>query len=84
MHTALSSYALIGIEAVPADVVVDGDQARVVETETGRTLRSFRLETTGSVASVIERIVNARTSPGGNLAPADLKKDSGGFDCPGL
>jgi hypothetical protein len=27
MHTALSSYALVGIEAVPVSAVADGDRA---------------------------------------------------------
>ncbi len=42
MHTALSSYALEGIEAVPVDVVVDGDRVKVVEPTTGRCVLSVR------------------------------------------
>lgn len=38
MTKTLSSYALLGLNAVPVDVVVDEDQARVVEPETGRCL----------------------------------------------
>ena len=33
MQVKLSSYALVGVEAVPPDVFVDGDRARVVEPE---------------------------------------------------
>ena len=36
----LPSYTLVGLDAVPEGVVVDGDQLRVVEPETGRTLHS--------------------------------------------
>jgi hypothetical protein len=32
------TYALYGLDAVPADVIVQGDRVRVVERESGRTL----------------------------------------------
>jgi hypothetical protein len=72
MYTALSSDTLIGIEAVPVDVVVDGNRARAVEPESGRALHSVRSDKTESISSVIEHVVNARTSPDRNLAPAYL------------
>jgi hypothetical protein len=43
MHMALSSYALEGIEAVPVDVIVEGDQVKVVVTRNRRVLHSVRL-----------------------------------------
>ena len=36
MPAILSSYALVGLDAVPVDVVVDGDRVQVVDPETGR------------------------------------------------
>ena len=63
MHTALSSYALVGIEAVPVGVIVDGDHVKVVEPVNGRTLHSVRPDKTEPVSSLIEHIVNSRTSP---------------------
>jgi len=70
MQAALTSYLLLGIDAVPVDVVMDNDRARVVETS--RCLHSFRFETTGSVASAISHVVNAYTRPDRNRAPARL------------
>ena len=52
MHTALSFYALVGIEADPVDVVVDEDRAKVVEPGGRRVLHSVRLESTESASSV--------------------------------
>jgi hypothetical protein len=69
MPLILSSYALIGLDAVPVEVVVDGDRARVVDPESGRVDRLVRLDTTVSESSAIEHVVNARTSPLRNLAP---------------
>jgi hypothetical protein len=43
MLATLSSYTMVGIKAVPAEVVVDGVRVRVVEPQTGRVLRSFRV-----------------------------------------
>jgi hypothetical protein len=68
----LSSYVLIGIEAVPVDVVVDCDQASVVDPAIGRLLRSVRPDKTESVSSAVGHVVNARTAPDRNLAPASL------------
>jgi hypothetical protein len=50
MRTAVSSYALVGIDAVPVIVVVDSDRTRVVEPVSGGTLHSSRLDTTESVS----------------------------------
>jgi hypothetical protein len=72
MHTALSSYALEGIEAVPINVVVDGERVRVVDPETGRLLHSVRLAATESLPSAIEHVVDARTLSQGRSAPSDL------------
>ena len=69
MPLILSSYALIGLDAVPVEVVVDGDRARVVDPESGRVDRLVRLDTTVSESSAIEHVVNVRTSPLRNLAP---------------
>jgi hypothetical protein len=60
MHTALSSYAVEGIDAAPADVVVDGDQVRVADPETDCVLHSVRLESTESVSSEVKHVVSGR------------------------
>jgi hypothetical protein len=76
MQMALSSYAPEGIEAVPVDVVVDGERVRVVDPETRRLLHSVRLESTESVWSVVEQVVNVRALAPGRSAPANLKQDA--------
>jgi hypothetical protein len=48
MHTA-SSYALVGIEADPVDVIVNEDSATVVEPGSRHVLHSVRLESTESI-----------------------------------
>jgi hypothetical protein len=78
MRIKLSSYALVEIAAVPVDAIVDGERAKVVEPETGRNLRSFRLESTESVGSVAWHVVNARTLAQGRSAPVDFRKRGGG------
>ena len=76
MRTALSSYALVGIEAVLVEVVVDRDRVRVVEPETGRVLHSVTLlDRTLPEGAVPEHVVNGRTLSQGRSAPADLRKD---------
>lgn len=75
MYTPLSSYALEGIEVVPVEVALEGNQGMVVEPETRRRLDSIRLESTESVSSVIEHVVNAHTHPDRNLAPARLQSE---------
>jgi hypothetical protein len=79
MYTALSSYALVGIEAVPVDVIVDAERVKVVELETRRTVHSVRLESSGSVSSVVQHIVNVRTSPDCNLAPERLRAEKSAY-----
>jgi hypothetical protein len=69
MRVTLSSYALVGIEAVPVDVVVDRDGAKVIEPESPRSLHSVRLDRIVSERPIPEHAVNARTSPLRNLAP---------------
>jgi len=75
MRIKLSSYALVGIEAVPLDVVPDGDWVRVVDPETGRVVHSVRLDLTLSERLILEHVVNTCTYPLRKRAPADLKKD---------
>src|SRR5262245_16705740 len=82
MRVKLSPYALVGVEAVPVDVIVDGDPVQVVEPDSRRVLHSFRLDKTELEGSVAARVVNARNLAPGGPAPADLKKDAGGFDLP--
>jgi hypothetical protein len=43
MRTALSSYALVGIEAVPVNVIIEGDQMKVIAIRNRRVLHSVRL-----------------------------------------
>jgi hypothetical protein len=38
MHATIPTYALRGINAVPADVIVEGEMVCVAERKTGRTL----------------------------------------------
>ena len=40
MPAILSSYALVGLDAVPVDVVVDEDWTRLVDPDTGRCVLS--------------------------------------------
>ena len=42
MRAKLSSYALVGINAVPVDVVVDGQQVKVVANRSRRVLHSVK------------------------------------------
>ena len=63
----LASYRLDGINAYPVDVTVRGSVARVTDRRDGRVVHSRRLDSTLSQL---------------RSAPADLKKDAGGFDLP--
>src|SRR5262249_10342190 len=67
MQLTIASYALMGIDAVPVDVVVDGAQVRVIDRGSRRCL----------AARTADRVLSECS-----LAPADLKKDAGGFDLP--
>ena len=82
MPTDIGSYAWEPLGAIPVDVVVDGDRVKVVDPETGRCRLSVRLGTTSPGVTEPSQVVNTRTSPLRNLAPADLKKDPNGFDLP--
>jgi hypothetical protein len=79
MHTTLSSYALEGIEAVPVDLVVNGDRARVVEPGRGRYLRSVKPRTTSLEARQPVQSVNSHTLSQGRSAPA---RSITGLSCP--
>ena len=84
MLAKLSSYTLIGIEAAPVEVEVDVSSAAMPKTvlvglaETAVRESTHRVEralVNSGYRRPIDRIVI-------NLAPADLKKDAGGFDLP--
>ena len=59
MRAAIASYALYGIDAIPVEVRVEGDRARVIDPSGGRCLLD---QTGGTILS------------GCNLAPAYLRK----------
>ena len=84
MLAKLASYTLVGIDATPVEVEVDVSfttqpktvlvglaEAAVARARTGSSGRS----STRDIRRPIDRVVI-------NLAPADLKKDAGGFDLP--
>ncbi len=84
MLSKLSSYTLVGIEAVPVEVEVDVSYAAMPKTVLVGLAEAAVRESTHRVERAlvnsgyqrpIDRIVI-------NLAPADLKKDAGGFDLP--
>ena len=62
----------MGIKADPVHVIVDEDRAKVFEPGSRRVLRSVRLESTESIGSVAEHVVNGRTLSHGRSAPARL------------
>jgi magnesium chelatase family protein len=72
MYATIPTYALYGLDAIPADVLVGPNDVRVVERGIGRDLAT-RQACMQAELSVLGR----RRS-----APADLKKDAGGFDLP--
>jgi magnesium chelatase family protein len=67
MQLTIASYAVVGIDAVPVEVLVDGAQVRVIDRGSRRCL----------AVRTADRVLSEC-----NLAPADLKKDAGGFDLP--
>jgi magnesium chelatase family protein len=84
MLAKLSSYTLIGIEAAPVEVEVDVSAASMPKTVLVGLAEAAVRESTHRVERAlvnsgyrrpIDRVVI-------NLAPADLKKDAGGFDLP--
>ena len=84
MLAKLSSYTLIGIEAAPVEVEVDVSSASMPKTVLVGLAEAAVRESTHRVERAlvnsgyrrpVDRIII-------NLAPADLKKDAGGFDLP--
>src|SRR3954452_12831060 len=84
MLAKLSSYTLIGIEAAPVEVEVDVSPSTFPKTVLVGLAEAAVRESTHRVERAlvnsgyrrpVERVVI-------NLAPADLKKDAGGFDLP--
>ncbi len=84
MLAKLSSYTLIGIEAAPVEVEVDVSAASMPKTVLVGLAEAAVRESTHRVERALvnsgyqrpfDRVVI-------NLAPADLKKDAGGFDLP--
>jgi hypothetical protein len=73
MRAKLSSYALVGIEAVPVEVIVDVDRVKVAEARSRRVLHSVTLlDTTSPEGSVPKHAVNSRTLSQGRSAPARI------------
>jgi hypothetical protein len=69
MQATLSSYALLGIDAVPVDVMVNGNQVKVVATRSQRVIHSVGLPSPAAGTSPIgSGVQGARRS----LAPAYL------------
>ena len=84
MLAKLSSYTLMGIDAVPVEVEVDVSHASMPKTVLVGLAEAAVRESTHRVERAlvnsgyqrpVDRVVI-------NLAPADLKKDAGGFDLP--
>ncbi|MFO0952309.1 MAG: YifB family Mg chelatase-like AAA ATPase [Isosphaeraceae bacterium] len=84
MLAKLSSYTLVGIDAAPVEVEVDVSAASMPKTVLVGLAEAAVRESTHRVERALvnsgyqrcfDRIVI-------NLAPADLKKDAGGFDLP--
>lgn len=84
MLAKLSSYTLVGIDAEPVEVEVDVSSASMPKTVLVGLAEAAVRESTHRVERAIvnsgyqrpiDRVVI-------NLAPADLKKDAGGFDLP--
>jgi magnesium chelatase family protein len=84
MLAKLASYTLVGIEAAPVEVEVDVSAATMPKTVLVGLAEAAVRESTHRVERAlvnsgyrrpIDRVII-------NLAPADLKKDAGGFDLP--
>jgi hypothetical protein len=68
-----SSYELMGINVVPVDVIVKGNQVKVVAIESGRVLHKVTLlGRTLPEGSITDCVVNGRTLSLGRSAPARL------------
>src|SRR5262245_59853634 len=84
MLAKLSSYALVGIEAVPVEVEVDVSPSTFPKTILVGLAETAVRESTHRVERAMVNSGYRRPSDRMviNLAPADLKKDAGGFDLP--
>ena len=84
MLAKLASYTLVGIEAAPVEVEVDVSSASMPKTVLVGLAEAAVRESTHRVERALVnsgyRRPNDRIII--NLAPADLKKDAGGFDLP--
>src|SRR5262245_50814489 len=84
MLAKLASYTLIGIEAAPVEVEVDVSPAAIPKTVLVGLAEAAVRESTHRVERALVNSGYRRPSDRVviNLAPADLKKDAGGFDLP--
>ena len=84
MLAKLSSYTLVGIEAAPVEVEVDVSPASMPKTVLVGLAEAAVRESTHRVERALVNSGYRRPSDRViiNLAPADLKKDAGGFDLP--
>jgi magnesium chelatase family protein len=84
MLAKLASYTLIGIEAEPVEVEVDVSATPVPKTVLVGLAEAAVRESTHRVERALVNSGYRRPSDRVviNLAPADLKKDAGGFDLP--
>src|SRR3954465_1237207 len=84
MLAKLSSYTLVGIDALPVEVEVDVSSATIPKTVLVGLAEAAVRESTHRVERALVNPGNRRPLDRGitNRAPADLKKDAGGFDLP--
>ena len=54
MLTMIPPYNLYGLDAIPADVIVDGDRVRVIERHTRRTLHEVKREPTNCAPAGVQ------------------------------
>ena len=84
MLAKLASYTLVGIDAVPVEVEVDVSPANMPKTVLVGLAEAAVRESTHRVERALVNSGYRRPADRVviNLAPADLKKDAGGFDLP--
>src|SRR3954462_9661704 len=84
MLAKLNSYTLIGIDAAPVEVEVDVSVATMPKTVLVGLAETSVRESTHRVERALVNSGYRRPQDRViiNLAPADLKKDAGGFDLP--
>ena len=84
MLAKLSSYTLVGIDALPVEVEVDVSPANMPKTVLVGLAEAAVRESTHRVERALVNSGYRRPTDRVviNLAPADLKKDAGGFDLP--